>query len=325
MKLSIEVVSFPMARPFAITGHVFTSTDTVRVTLDDGEHRGQGEAVGTYYLDETAATMVADLEAVAERVDDRLSSAAIQDLLPPSGARNALDCAFWDLRAKRAGQPVWQLLGLQPQTLTTVFTISLESASIMAARALEAGHFPHLKIKLDAEEPMERLAAVRKARPDARLIIDANQAWDFDALQEYLPICEALGIAMIEQPLPRGADDALEGFHSPVPLGADESCLHLGEFPAAARRYKVLNIKLDKCGGLTEGLALVRAARDAGMRLMVGNMTGTSLSMAPSFVIGQFCQFVDIDGPLLLASDIEHAMEFAEGGLVSPPTPALWG
>ncbi len=325
MKLSIDIVSFPLARPFAITGHVFTSTDTVRVTLDDGDHRGQGEAVGTYYLGENASTMVADLEAVAPRIDDNLSSEAIQELLPPSGARNALDCAFWDLCAKRAGLPVWRLLNLEPKTLTTVFTISLESEAVMAGRALEAARFPQLKIKLDADEPMERLAAIRRVRPDARLIVDANQAWDFDALQEYLPVCEALGIAMIEQPLPRGGDEALEGFTSPVPLGADESCLHLGEFPEAARRYDVLNIKLDKCGGLTEGLALVRAAREAGMQLMVGNMTGTSLSMAPSFVIGQYCQYVDIDGPLLLAADIEHAMEFAEGGLVSPPTPALWG
>ncbi|MEE4279361.1 MAG: dipeptide epimerase [Halieaceae bacterium] len=325
MKMSIEIVPYVLHRPFVISGHVFNSTETVRVTLSDGDYRGHGETVGTYYLNETAASMADDLEAVAGQIDARLSTDRIQELLPPCGARNALDCAYWDLRAKRENKRIWQLLDIEPRELITVFTISIDSPQRMAEMAAEAVQFPHLKIKLGSEDPMERLAAVRAARPDAELVVDANQAWSFNELQSYLPHCEALRVNMIEQPLARGGDEALEGFSSPVALGADESCLHLGEFEAAARRYDVLNIKLDKCGGLTEGLALVNAAREAGMQLMVGNMTGTSLSMAPSYVIGQFCRFVDIDGPLLLGCDIENGLHYGAGGSVGLPSRALWG
>ncbi|KGE04388.1 dipeptide epimerase [Pseudohaliea rubra] len=324
MDLHVDIVSFPLEKPFAITGHVFEATDTVRVTLSHRGVAGRGEAVGAYYLGETAESMAGQLEAVAGDLQE-LDGAAIQALLPPGGARNALDCAWWDYRAKTAGRSIWELLELTPGELTTVYTIGIAEPAVMAERAAAAGRFPHLKLKLDADRPLERLEAVRKARPDAALVIDVNQGWTFDELQGYLPHCERLGIAMIEQPLARGADEALEGFRSPVPLGADESCLHLGEFAAAASRYDVLNIKLDKCGGLTEGLALVAAAQRAGMDLMVGNMTGTSLSMAPSYVIGQYCRFVDIDGPLLLAGDVEHALAYRDGGLVGLPTPALWG
>jgi len=325
MKLTVETLSYPLRAPFVITGHTFLDTHAVVATLQDGELRGRGEAVGVYYLDETADSIVAQLEAVADAIDASLSRAAIQDLLPPGGARNALDCAFWDLCAKRSGRRIWDLVSLSPRELTTVYTISIDEPGVMGERAAAAARFPHLKIKLDNHRPMACLEAVRAARPDASLIVDANQAWDVEALREYLPTCERLGIAMIEQPLPRGGDAALEGFRSPVPLGADESCLHLGEFDQAARRYDVLNIKLDKSGGLTEALALVEAGKRAGMQLMVGNMTGTSLSMAPACVIGQHCRFVDIDGPLLLADDVDHALHFADGGGVSLPTPQLWG
>jgi L-alanine-DL-glutamate epimerase-like enolase superfamily enzyme len=325
VKLTVETRSYPLRAPFVITGHTFLQTGVVVATLHDGEFRGRGEGVGVYYLDETADSMAAQLRAIADTVDASLSSAAIQELLPPGGARNALDCAFWDLSAKRAGRRIWDLLSIVPHKLTTVYTISIAEPGVMGEMASAAARFPHLKIKLDGHRPMACLEAVRAARPDAKLIVDANQAWDFEALREYLPICEGLGIAMIEQPLPRGADEALEGFRSPVPLGADESCLHLGEFDASARRYDVLNIKLDKCGGLTEGLALVEAGKRAGMQLMVGNMTGTSLSMAPASVIGQHCRFIDIDGPLLLADDVDHALHFAAGGDVSLPTADLWG
>jgi L-alanine-DL-glutamate epimerase-like enolase superfamily enzyme len=206
-----------------------------------------------------------------------------------------------------------------------VFTLGIAEPATMAERAAAARRFPHLKIKLDGDRPIERLEAIRAARPDADLVIDVNQGWTFEELREYLPHCERLGIAMIEQPLARGGDEALEGFRSPVPLGADESCLHLGEFDPVARRYDVLNIKLDKCGGLTEALALVKAAQNRGMDLMVGNMTGTSLSMAPSYVIGQFCRFVDIDGPLLLAGDVADGLDYRDGGEVGLPPAALWG
>ena len=336
MDLRIDIVSFPLEKPFAITGHVFETTDTVRVTLTGNGVSGHGEAVGVYYLDETAESMAAQLATVAESMHNLDGESpgespgssigeSIQALLPPGGARNALDCAWWDYRAKARGQSIWELLALTPRELTTVFTLGIAEPPVMAERATDARRFPHLKLKLDGDRPVERLEAVRGARPDAALVIDVNQGWTFAELREYLPHCERLGIAMIEQPLARDADEALEGYRSPVPLGADESCLHLGEFDAAARRYDVLNIKLDKCGGLTEGLALVAAAQRAGMDLMVGNMTGTSLSMAPSYVIGQHCRFVDIDGPLLLASDVAHGLEYRDGGVVGLPSPALWG
>lgn len=325
MHMSVEKVTFPLEKPFRITGHTFLETETVRVTLSDGEHRGHGEAVGSYYLNETAASMLTQLEAVAAGLPGNLDSALIQELLPPCGARNALDCAYWDYRAKREARTIWNLLAITPRTLTTVYTLGMESPAVMAERAAAAGTYPQLKIKLDGDQPIEKLEAVRAARPDAALVVDVNQGWSFAELQEYLPHCERLDVRMIEQPLARGADEALEGFRSPVPLGADESCLHLGEFEAASRRYDVLNIKLDKCGGLSEGLALAAAAEQAGMGLMVGNMTGSSLSMAPSFIVGLRCAFVDVDGPLLLARDIEHGMRFLDGGQVEPPTAALWG
>lgn len=325
MKLYIEQTAFPMASPFAITGHVFESSETLRVTLSKNGISGRGEAVGAYYLGETVDSMAAQLEAVATRLGDDLSTAGLQQLLPAGGARNALDCAFWDYRAKASGKTVWELLSITPRQLTTVYTLGVAAPDAMARQALQARQFGNLKIKLDASEPIARLEAIRAARPDANLIVDVNQGWDMAALRDYLPHAERLGIAMIEQPLPRGDDEALEGFKSPVPLGADESCLHMGEFAVAARRYDVINIKLDKCGGLTEGLALVEAAQRAGLGLMVGNMCGSSLSMAPSYVIGQFCQFVDIDGPLLLKHDVDHGLDYGSGGLVSLPERELWG
>jgi L-alanine-DL-glutamate epimerase-like enolase superfamily enzyme len=180
-------------------------------------------------------------------------------------------------------------------------------------------------VKLDAHQPIERLTAIRAARPEATLVIDVNQGWSMAELETYTPELGNLGVAMIEQPLPRGSDSELEGYHSPIPLGADESCLDLSEYEEAASRYDVINIKLDKCGGLTEALAIAQRARAEGKDLMVGNMTGTSLSMAPSHVIGQFCRFVDIDGPLLLASDIAGGLDYLPGGVVAPPEPQLWG
>ena len=325
MRMTVETHRYALRKPFVITGHVFEFTDTVRVTLEHDGFSGVGETVGSYYLDETAESMSTQLLAIDDQLGGAPDPQQIRELLPPCGARNALDCAAWDWRAKAQGSSIWSLLDMQPQVLSTVFTVGMADPETMAAWAADAQRFADLKIKLDADRPIERLELIRAARPDANLVIDVNQGWDFEALREYLPHCQRLGVAMIEQPLARDADEELAGFHAPVPPGADESCLHLGEFAAAARRYDVLNIKLDKCGGLTEGLALVEAARRLDMALMVGNMTGTSLSMAPSYVIGQSCRFVDIDGPLLLAEDVPHGLEYADGGRVSIPTSALWG
>ncbi len=325
MKITIETISFPLKAPFAITGHVFTKTDTVRVTLEDQGHVGHGETIGIYYKNETAASMTAQLESVTSKVTAGLTLDMVQELLPFGGARNALDCALWDLEAKRGGRSVWDMLNITPKPLVSVATVSIDSPKAMGQMAAHYGQYPNLKIKLSGDEPVARLEAIRATRPDATLIIDVNQGWSFDELKEYTPAAEKLGVAMIEQPLQRGGDEELEGYKSSVPLGADESCLDSVEYETVASRYDVVNIKLDKCGGLTEGLKIVKLAQRDRKGLMIGNMSGTSLSMAPAYVIGQFCQFIDIDGPILLKGDVENALHYGDGGVVSIPTPALWG
>lgn len=325
MRADIDIVRFPLKQPLIITGYSFHESATVRVTLTHGDKTGRGEASGSYYLGESPETMAAELRAVAGDIDGELTRDTIQEMLPPGGARNALDCAFWDLQAKLTGKRVWELLNLAPAPLITVYTLGVSTAAVTGKRAAAAARYSRLKVKLDRECPVEKIEAVRAARPDAEIVVDANQAWCMQELCEYAPHFQRLKVGMIEQPLPRGEDEALEGYDSPVALGADESCLHLGEFEVAAKRYDVLNIKLDKCGGLTEGLKLVTAAQERGMILMVGNMMGTSLAMAPSFVIGQYCRYVDIDGPLLLARDVEDAIVYGDDGEASPPRRALWG
>jgi len=323
--VSIERVSIPLHEPLVITGHSFSHLTTVWVTLERDGAVGRGEGTGSYYLGEDQDSIVGAIESVAPALRADVSRDELHDLLPPGGARNAVDCALWDLECKLAGESIWQRLDLIPHELTTVATIGVGTAEEMAAHATRWSSYPHLKIKLSGEAPLEKLRAIRDARPDARVVVDANQGWTFAQLQESLPEMVELYIAMVEQPLPRGADDELRGFASPIPLGADESCLSMAEFDDAAEKYDVINIKLDKCGGLTEALLMVEAAQKVGKRLMVGNMTGSSLSMAPSFVVGQSCEFVDIDGPLLLQHDIDHGLHYTPEGRVSPPTPELWG
>jgi len=206
-----------------------------------------------------------------------------------------------------------------------VATIGIGGADDIAARARELSEFSKLKVKLDSYDPLGRLRTIRSARPDAEIVIDVNQGWDFHTLQSLTNDLAELGVEMVEQPLPRGADDALEGYHSPIPIGGDESCLSLEEYAGIAGRYDVINIKLDKCGGLTEALKIAKAAQADGKKLMVGNMTGSSLAMAPSFVVGQLCEFVDIDGPTLLASDLDDALVYEPGGIVPGIAPSLWG
>ena len=325
MKMTVETVRRPLAAPFVITGYTFTHLDAVWVTLEDNGATGRGEGVGMYYLGENPATLSLELESLRDAVESGATRLDIQSLLPRGGARNALDCAYWDLECKATGQTIWQVLDITPQPLVTVATIGMGTPEEMAAKARTFAAYPQLKVKLDGHQPLERLSAIRKARPEATLVIDVNQGWSMAELASYTPELSNFGVAMIEQPLARGADAELEGYHSPIPLGADESCLDLSEYEEAASRYDVINIKLDKCGGLTEALAIAHRARDEGKDLMVGNMTGTSLSMAPSHVIGQFCRFVDIDGPLLLASDIAGGLSSLPGGVVAPPEPQLWG
>lgn len=325
MKLRVETIKRPLARPFIITGYSFTHLDAIWVHLDNDGVFGRGEGVGMYYLGETPETMTAELEAIREQVEAGATRADIQTLLPPGGARTALDCAMWDLECKETGTDIFDLVGIARAPLVTVATVGIGTPEEMAAQAVRFSDYPHLKIKLDNTAAIERLRAVRDARPDATLVIDVNQGWTRPELEEYLPQLEQLGVAMVEQPVARGKDAELEGLHSPIPLGADESIIHLGEYDDVAPYYDVVNIKLDKCGGLTEALEIAKRAQTDGKDLMVGNMTGTSLSMAPSHVIGQMCRFVDIDGPLLLAEDITPGLTYRPGGLVDPPTPDLWG
>jgi L-alanine-DL-glutamate epimerase-like enolase superfamily enzyme len=325
MQMRIEAIRRPLARPFVITGYTFTHLEAIWVHLDDDGVTGRGEGVGMYYLGETPETMTSQLEAIRAEIHSGATRADIQTLLPPGGARNALDCAMWDAECKKEGKTIFEMVGITPRTLTTVATVGIGTPDEMAAQASRFSDYPHLKIKLDATQPLERLHAVRDVRPDATLVIDVNQGWSRKDLEEYLPGLVDLGVAMVEQPLPRGHDSDVEGLSSPIPLGADESIIHRGEYDQVAPFYDVINIKLDKCGGLTEALDIARLAEADGKDLMVGNMTGTSLSMAPSHVIGQLCRFVDIDGPLLLAHDITPGLSYRPGGLVDPPTPVLWG
>jgi L-alanine-DL-glutamate epimerase-like enolase superfamily enzyme len=314
MKVSLHLEDWELIQPFRISGHQWLTSPTLVVQLAEDGFVGRGEAQGVFYLQETAQGIFAQAEAVVPALRRGIGREELQELLPPGGARNAIDCAMWDLECKKSGRTIWQLTGIDPRPVTTVFTIGLEATpEAMAQKAAAAASAPVLKIKLDADRPYEKLAAIRAARPDAELVVDANQGWTFDLLKEVIPKCVELDLGMIEQPLKRGADEVLEGFDSPITLAADESCLHLGELADAIRRYRMINIKLDKTGGLTEALKLARAAREAGCKLMVGNMVGTSLGMAPSFVVAQLCDFVDIDGPLLLKYDHPNGLAYKNG------------
>jgi L-alanine-DL-glutamate epimerase-like enolase superfamily enzyme len=325
MEFNLHITDWTLSRPFRISGHEWLNSRCLVVQLGKDGFIGRGEAQGVFYLDETAESIFEQANAIASEIRSGISRQELQQLLPAGGARNAIDCAMWDLECKLSGKTIWQLTGIDPKPVTTVFTIGLESSpEAMAAKAAAATDAPILKIKLDDHMPYEKLAAIRAARPDAELVVDANQGWDFELLKEVLPKCVSLDLAMIEQPLARGGDSILEGFESPITLAADESCLHLGELETAARRYSMINIKLDKTGGLTEALNLAKAAKEKGCKLMVGNMVGTSLSMAPSFVVAQLCDFVDIDGPLLLKYDRPYGLEY-DRGVVRGFNSQLWG
>jgi L-alanine-DL-glutamate epimerase-like enolase superfamily enzyme len=314
-EVHLATESWEMTTPFRITGHVFTGAHVLVVGITEEGCTGHGEAAGVYYLDETADSMLAQAESVRRALEQGADRTRLQALLPAGGARNAIDCALWDLEAKRSGRGIWGLTGIAPRDVITFETVGLDTPEAMAAKA-RALRSPHIKVKLDGDDPLARIRAVRTARPEAEIIVDANQGWTFAQLCALAPEFARLGVAMIEQPLPRGADRELEGRTWPVPLCADESCLDTSEFEQAARRYQMINIKLDKTGGLTEALALARLARDRGIGLMVGNMLG--------FVIAQLCRYADLDGPLYLKRDRQPAMQCRDG-VLSAPSAALWG
>jgi L-Ala-D/L-Glu epimerase / N-acetyl-D-glutamate racemase len=326
--MAIALDEWPLREPFVIAGLTTTAIVTVTVELAEGSARGRGEALGVDYLGETAESIRDQLEAcraaIARHSAETLRHAVVESLLPPGGARNALDCALWDLRAKLDRRSVWSALGVEPRPVVTAFTLSLDAPAAMADAARRAAAYPLLKLKLDGDDPAARLAAVRAARPDAELLVDANGSWRFDLLAGLGPALVAHRVALVEQPLPAGADDALEGWRSPVALCADESCQSLADLAAVANRYQAVNVKLDKCGGLTDALRMVERCEALGLALMVGNMLGSSLAMAPAFVVAQRCRWVDLDGPLLQASDRATPMRY-DGAILAPPSPELWG
>lgn len=325
LKYSAHIESWPLRQPFKIANGEWREAKSLLVEISQDGCVGRGEAQGVYYLGETADSIYAEMRELVADIESGLSREELQTRLPPGGARNAIDCAMWDLECQLQDKTVWELLDIDPQPLTSVFTIGLEDTpDAMAAKAAAAADSPFLKIKLDHDRPIEKLAAIRAAREDARIIVDANQGWDFPLLCQVAEVCSELRIDMIEQPLPRGDDAELEASDLPALLGADESCLHLGELDMAARRYDLINIKLDKTGGLTEALALAAGAKERGCQLMIGNMMGTSLAMAPAFVIAQLCDYVDLDGPLLLRHDRPYGIEFDNGNIKSIDG-RLWG
>lgn len=324
MRLSFSIDSWSLNEPFVTASGHYYRIETLTIQLDDDEYRGRGEALGVDYLGETPISMGDQVLAVASAIEQGASRHDLRDLLPPGGARNAIDCALWDLECKRSGERAWEMAGLEVGPVQTVYTLSLDKPEAMASQAVRHAHMPLLKLKLNADDPATRLRAVRAARPDAELIIDANGGWDLDLLEAMAPVLVECKVAMLEQPLARSHDHALRDLRYPVALGADESCQHEAELADAAEKYQVINIKLDKCGGLTEALSMAEWCQAEDLELMVGNMLGSSLSMAPGFVIAQFCRHVDLDGPLWQRSDREHPMRYS-GAKLSPPDRRLWG
>jgi L-alanine-DL-glutamate epimerase-like enolase superfamily enzyme len=325
VRLTITTERWPILGSFAISRGAKTEAVVVVAELGDGKARGRGECVPYGRYGESVESVTAALEAVRAPLEAGLSRLELQTAMSPGAARNALDCAFWDLEAKRTGRPVHELAGLPaPHPLTTAFTISLGSPGAMAAAAANAAARPVLKIKLGAAGDPERIAAVRAAAPRALLIVDANEGWNADNLAANLAACADAGVALVEQPLPEAQDAALAAIAHPIPVCADESAHDRTSLPALAGKYDAVNIKLDKAGGLTEALAMAKEAEQHGLTIMAGCMVATSLAMAPAVLLAQTARFVDLDGPLLLAKDRAHGLRYA-GSLVEPPQPALWG
>jgi L-Ala-D/L-Glu epimerase len=326
LSLRVDSESWLYKVPFRVSRGAEVSLDVVVVTLTDSQgHVGRGEAAGVDYDGETIALLRAQIEAVRPAIEAGIDRAALAALLPAGGARNAVDCALWDLSAKQRRTTVWELAELHhPRRLTTSFTLGIDTDEAVSAGARRHGDWPLIKVKVDGTRHVELVRLVHAACPQAGLIVDPNQAWSCDLLNRLAPELQSLGVVLIEQPVARGTDETLRGYVGPVRLAADESVSDRSGLPAVKDLYQVVNVKLDKTGGLTEALALARDARALGLQVMVGCMAGTSLAMAPGMVVGQMAEFVDLDGPLLHAEDREHGIQY-DRGLMGLPSPALWG
>ena len=324
VRLSIEHVSSPLAQAFSISRGSKTSAESVRVTLERDGQRGRGESVPYGRYGETVGSVIELIETQRTAIEEGLSREDLQSVLPAGAARCAIDCAMWDLEARVSGTPVWKRAGLpEPKVLETAVTVVLGEKSAMAEAARQApGRL--LKVKLGGEGDMDRVRAVHDARPDARLILDANEQLDAGALPGLAREAKALGVVLIEQPFPAGEDGALLKRPPEVAICADESAHTRDQVQDLARLYDVINVKLDKTGGLTEALAMVREAKACGLGVMVGCMVASSLSMAPAILLGTLADAVDLDGPLWLADDIENGLRY-EDGKVFPPPAGLWG
>lgn len=324
-RLTHRVESLPIRGSFAISRGARTETVVVVVEISDGFLTGRGECVPYARYGESPKSVGAQIESVAALIAEGGDRTALQTALPAGAARNAVDCALWDLEAKRAGKRAWELAGTaMPPSIVTAYTLSLDTPEAMGAAAAAAFERPLLKLKLDGTVDVERVRAVRAAAPDAALIVDANEAWRPERLAELMSAMAGLGVALIEQPLPAGDDATLAGIARPVPVCADESFHDRSSLPEVTGRYDFINIKLDKTGGLTEALAVAAEARAQGLGLMVGCMLASSLSMAPATLIAAQAAFVDLDGPLLLARDREPGLRY-DGSILTPPAPGLWG
>lgn len=314
---------WPLKEVFRISRGSRTEAQVVVVTVSDGEHVGRGEGVPIKRYGQSAESVLAQIDSL--KGERTLNRQVLQELLPAGAARNALDCALWDLEAKRAGKRAWELADLPlVDEVETSFTISLDTPENMAAAAAAAADLPILKLKLGGDNlDLQRVEAVRKTAPNARLIIDANESWSPEHYRKIVPTLKELGVELIEQPFPADADEALETLNHPIPICADESCHTTGDLPRLKNRYEVINVKLDKTGGLTEALRLCERARESGFKLLIGCMVGTSLSMAPARLLASTAEWVDLDGPLLLARDRDDAIPYENGIGISPRE--LWG
>ncbi|MGJ0510386.1 MAG: N-acetyl-D-Glu racemase DgcA [Methylocystis sp.] len=325
IELTLAVEAFPIAGRFVISRGAKTQAVVVTATLRDGDAQGRGECVPYARYGESVESVTAAIEGVRSALESGADRVALQRLLPAGAARNAVDCAMWDLEAKKSGRRAWLAAGFSRLTpLVTAYTLSVGTPDEMRAAAIRAADRPLLKVKLAGEGDDARLAAVRAGAPHATLIVDANEAWREETLAAQLDACARYGVALVEQPLPAGQDEMLARVARPIPICADESAHDTASLAALRGRYDAVNIKLDKTGGLTEALAMAQAAREMGFAIMAGCMVGTSLAMAPATLIGQMAAFVDLDGPLLLAKDREPGLVY-EGSTMEPPPAALWG